>query len=70
LVTVAGATGVAVALRATVVPAVIAVEEVGEVIATDGAVTLTLTIVEVAVVPLESVTRAVRAKIPAELGAH
>lgn len=64
LATVAGATGVAVALSDTTVPEVTDAPALGAVSATVGAVTLTLTIADVTVVPAESVTRAVRAKIP------
>ena len=68
LLTVAGATGVAVAVRVALVPNTMAVPAVGAVRETEGPVTLTLTAVEVAVAPLESVTRAVNAVTPAADG--
>ena len=61
-----GATGVAVI--ATTVPAVTVDPAVGAVIETEGAVTNTLTMLDVALTPLESVTLAVRAVIPAVVG--
>ena len=70
-VTVAGATGVGVAVKVMGVPA--APEAPGARLVasvTLGAVTLTLTIGEVAVAPLESVTLEVRAKTPAAVGAQ
>ncbi len=68
LLTDAGATGVAVAARVRGEPKVALVPVDGDVSATDGAVTFTLTMLEVAVAPLESVTRAVIAKIPDAVG--
>lgn len=62
--TVAGATATGVAATATVLPAVTEAPAVGAVIVTDGAVTDTLTMIDVAIRPVESVTFAVRAVIP------
>jgi hypothetical protein len=70
LVTVAGATGVAVAVRDVETPRVTTAPESGFERATVGAllVTVTLTMPEVATTPLESVTRAVSAAAPVALG--
>jgi hypothetical protein len=70
LATVAGATEAAEAESATATPAVGVAPAEGAVSTTDGAVTLTLTIKEVTAVPFESVTRAVRAFMPAVVGVH
>jgi hypothetical protein len=70
LATVAVPTADALAVTVVAVPTVRDVPEVGAVIATDGAVTLTLTIGDVAVAPAESVTRAVMGNTPAADGVH
>ena len=59
---------VATALRDVAVPRITPAPAVGAVSATVGAVTLTLTMVDVIVVPFESVTFAVRAVIPEAVG--
>lgn len=65
---VAGETAVAVAVSPTLVPTTTAAPEVGAEMAIVGPVTFTLTAVEVATVPLVSVTRAVSALMPVALG--
>jgi hypothetical protein len=67
-VTVAGATGVEVAVSATATPSVTPEPAVGLVMATLGAVTFTFTTEEVTAVPFVSVTLAVRAMMPAAVG--
>ena len=69
-VTVAGATELAVAVRATATPKVTPAPDVGAVSATLGTVTVTFTLADVTVVPLESVTRAVSAVTPEAVGVH
>ena len=67
-VTVAGPVALAVAERATGLPNTTAVPAVGDVSATEGPVTLTFAINEVAVAANESVTRAVSETLPVAVG--
>jgi hypothetical protein len=66
--TVAGATALALATTLTPLPAVTIALFEGVVIATDGPVTFTLTMVDVADVPFVSVARAVSAVMPVAEG--
>ena len=68
LVTVAAPTALAVAVSVTGVPRVAPEPAAGAVSAMLGAVTLTFTITDVIETPFESVTRAVRAVMPAAVG--
>jgi hypothetical protein len=71
LATVAVPEALAVAVRATATPNVAPAPAVGAVSATTGAaVTVTLIVADVTVVPFESVTRAVSAVTPEAVGVH
>ena len=71
--TVAPAPGAAVAERVTLLPTVTTEPingAVSDIVGAAAATTFTLTVDEVTAVPLESVTRAVSAEIPAAVGVH